>query len=152
MTEILKTLALQFFSFTEERRVRRTTQFMDYGDELKVIRDEIEEVLKIIQSGEGFSVLVNTRTKSPERIRDYVNKWSCEATFKETFLEATHKISCYEYGHNKSRSQHEKPNVAAAAWIEYFAEWDEKNEAWVGNENWKKYYYENYPGELPEKK
>jgi len=152
MANALRTLALQYQSFNEEKWLKRTTEFMVYGDQLKVLRDEIDHILKAIQSGQGFGRIYSYHTCSRESIRDIrnlVDKWSCEEMFEQIYKEASQVLHHYDASKNCSQNNHQKPNAAAAAWIEYFAHWDENLNKWVGNENWKRYYYKYYPSRLP---
>lgn len=146
-SEELKNLALRFFAFDDEFWVKRTEKFMELSSALKDLRNDVDEMLRIMQTGKPFKQLESKNPKyglsgygsitdlATQRIIEY----SMESIFKEVLSQAERFSAWGKQSHRRI------PHAEALAWIAYFAEWDAKEEKLVPSQNWIDYYNECYP-------
>lgn len=148
MSDEVRKLALEYWHFSEDIWVKRTQGFMEVGDNLKAAKNEIEELMKTIQSGRPFSSSKHQNAKSGWDVIAFqrtINQWSCESLF-QTILEKASEDAKYIYTDHKNRP----PNVRAGAWLEYFTAYDETTRQRSANQNWKEYYNQYYQSKLTE--
>lgn len=138
----LRALALRFFAFNKKYRTERTEKYMELSGKLKDLTDEIDEMMKIMQSGEPFNKIPGETSayysKNPViQVRAALNKYSM-AKLHKTICDVAVRFAAWN---SKTRR---KPHAEAAAWVAYFAEWDQEAESYGPNDNWVQYYNEYY--------
>lgn len=142
----LKALALRFFSFNDNFWVQKTEKFMEFGNVLKDLHNDIEIMLDALQSDKPPDIPKEEKPKYGvvihghplDFIRSGIDEYSVQGVFTEVLFQASR---CISWG---SQFKRKTPHVEAMAWIAYFAKWDENVEKWIPSKNWVKYYNDCY--------
>jgi len=147
-SEELRALALRFFAFDDAFWVKRTETFMKLSSEMHDLREDINELLKVMRSTKPFRKIVSNSSYSygnpVSNVTIHLNEYSMSVMFKSTFDKA-HRLTSWGDRWNRWL-----PHSAALAWIEYFAEYDENTEKYVPGKNWVSYYNKNYRSQVTE--